>query len=63
MGGFGALALLLAAGGVFLFGIEPTDPMAFGTAAAVLALVLLGSAYLPARKAARADALAVLRAD
>jgi putative ABC transport system permease protein len=46
-----------------LFGIEPLDPVTFTTAAAVMALVGLFAALLPARRAASIDPLAALRED
>ncbi|HTM26804.1 MAG TPA: ABC transporter permease [Vicinamibacterales bacterium] len=46
-----------------LFGVSPFDPLALGTAAAFLTAVALGTAYRPARRAARLDPLAVLRAE
>ncbi len=54
------LARALAA---FLFGIGPGDPLTFGGAAAALAATVLVAAYLPARRAARANPLTVLRAE
>jgi predicted permease len=46
-----------------LFGVSPFDPLALGTAGAFLTAVALGTAYRPARRAARLDPLAVLRAE
>jgi predicted permease len=44
-----------------LFGVEAGDPVALAAAATVLAVVTLGSAYLPARRASRVDPMTVLR--
>jgi predicted permease len=56
---------LLAANGIrsMLFGIRFTDAVTHTTAVAVLALVAAIAAYLPARRAARVDPMAALRAD
>jgi putative ABC transport system permease protein len=45
----------------FLFGISTFHPAIFGGVVVVLAIVALMSAYLPARRAAKLDPLAVLR--
>jgi ABC-type antimicrobial peptide transport system permease subunit len=58
--------LALAAGRVlasFLQGVSPSDPRIFLAAGALLALVMLLTAYVPARRAAAADPLVALRHD
>ena len=47
----------------FLFGVTPLDPAAFATAAALLIVVALLAAYIPARRATRVDPLKALRAQ
>jgi len=61
----GALAALGLArfAASFLFGITPTDPMAFAIAALGLALSTFAAGYLPARRAARIDPMVALRCD
>jgi ABC-type antimicrobial peptide transport system permease subunit len=44
-----------------LFGVGAGDPSAIVVAAAVVAVVTLGAAYLPARRASRVDPMSVLR--
>ena len=46
-----------------LFGVTPTDPLVFATAAAVLGVAALLAAWLPARRAARVDPLIALRVE
>jgi predicted permease len=46
-----------------LFGVAPTDPVAFGAAIAVLLLVAAAGCIIPARRAARVDPLVALRGD
>jgi ABC-type antimicrobial peptide transport system permease subunit len=46
-----------------LFGLQATDPLTICAAAATLATVAAGTAYLPARRASRVDPMVVLRAE
>ncbi len=59
--GAAAAALLGRAAQSLLFGVAPADPLALAAAAVVLGAVMLGAAYLPARRAARVDPMSVLR--
>jgi putative ABC transport system permease protein len=69
IGGAGALAGLIIAGGVtrslrsLLFQVQPVDPSAFLTGVIVLIAVVLLAAYFPARRAAGADVVAGLRTE
>lgn len=44
-----------------LFEVNPSDPITFGAAATVLALVALAACYIPARRATRVNPLVALR--
>jgi predicted permease len=62
------IGLMLAAGAsqllaVFLFGVPPMDPIAFGSAAALFAAVGLAACYVPSRRATRVDPLIALRCE
>ena len=46
-----------------LFGVSATDPATFATVAGLLSAVALVASYLPARRAARVEPIAVLRAE
>ena len=69
MAGAGALAGLVVALGAsrllstLLFQVSPTDPASLGGAVAVLLLVAIIAAYIPARRATQIDPVEALRAD
>ena len=44
-----------------LYGLTPTDPVAFGAATALLGLVALAAGLVPALRAARIDPIVALR--
>jgi len=46
-----------------LFGVTPTDPLAFGAVVVVLVVTALVACQLPALRATRADPLTALRAE
>jgi predicted permease len=46
-----------------LYGVAPQDPLTMAAAGALLVLVALGAAYLPARRASRLDPMAALRRE
>jgi putative ABC transport system permease protein len=47
----------------FLFGVTPVDPVALTASAGVMMLAAVMACYLPARRAAGADPISVLRVD
>jgi predicted permease len=58
-GAFAATRLLRTA----LYGVSATDPLTFGSVAALLLLVTLLACWIPARRAARLDPVRALRQD
>jgi predicted permease len=61
--GFAGAWMLAATIRSFLFSVEPHDPVVFVSVAALLAVVGLVAAFVPARRAARVDPMVALRAD
>ena len=49
--------------GAMLFGVGPTDPATLAGASALLVVLALAAAWIPARGAARLDPLAALRTE
>ncbi len=49
--------------GRFLFEVAPADPLSLGGACAVMLLAALAACYVPAKRAADADPIVVLRAE
>jgi len=62
LGTAGALAAVRFARGL-LYGIAPTDPLTFGSVAALLMAVALAAALVPAAKASGIQPVEALRAD
>jgi predicted permease len=58
VGGALALGRLIAS---MLYGLKPWDPVTFGGAVLLLALVAVGATWIPARRAARVDPMRALR--
>ncbi|MGB2712739.1 MAG: ABC transporter permease [Vicinamibacterales bacterium] len=66
VGAVAGVGLALAGGRLvagFLHGLQPTDPVAVGAAAALMLLTATLTCYLPARRAARVDPMEALRAQ
>jgi putative ABC transport system permease protein len=59
LGSLGTARLLRA----FLFGITPTDPLVVATAIGLMTMAAVAACYLPARRAAGADPVSVLRIE
>jgi predicted permease len=62
LGTLGAVAATRLMRGL-LFGVGPTDPLAFGVAAVALLAVAVAAAWVPARRAARVSPVAAMRAE
>lgn len=62
VGAAGALALTRLMQDI-VFGVSPSDPVAFAAAVIVLLLVAFAACYIPARRAASVDPLQSLRAE
>jgi len=56
---YGATRLI----GSMLYGVAPTDVVAFGTAAMLLACAALAASWFPARRAARVDPMIAIRSE
>jgi ABC-type antimicrobial peptide transport system permease subunit len=61
--GAGAALLASRALASLLFGVAPHDPLTFAAVVVLLGLLGVAAAWLPARRAARLDPLAVLRTE
>jgi ABC-type lipoprotein release transport system permease subunit len=61
LGLLGAVGVGLVASSL-LYRVGPADPLSMALAAGVIAVVVLGASYLPARHAMRVDPAGVLRA-
>src|SRR4029077_1496735 len=63
--GIGVVGALIATRGMtsLLYGVSPTDPLIFVTVSVLLGAIAVGSSYVPARRASKADPLVALRAD
>jgi len=48
---------------LFLFGVNPFDPLTFGAVALILLLSGVGASYMPARRATKVDPLSALKAE
>jgi predicted permease len=62
-GGLGAAFYASRVVQSFLFETTPHDPVTFAVVAALMAITALAAAWLPARRAARVDPVAVLRVE
>jgi predicted permease len=61
--GLGLSAMLARAVSAIIFGVAPRDPLTYGATAAAVLIVALAACYLPARRAASSDPIALLRSE
>jgi ABC-type antimicrobial peptide transport system permease subunit len=61
LAGLAASVLFMRVLATFLYGVGATDPLALGAATVALLIIGLTAAFVPARRASRADPAAVLR--
>jgi predicted permease len=61
--GLGISALLAQAVSTIIFGVAPRDPLTYGVTAVAVFVVAIVACYLPARRAASSDPVALLRAE
>jgi ABC-type antimicrobial peptide transport system permease subunit len=61
--GLGLSALLGRALSGIMFGVAPRDPLTYGLTAAAVMIAALAACYLPGRRAASTDPVALLRAE
>jgi hypothetical protein len=61
--GLSVSAMLARAVSAIIFGVAPRDPLTYGVTAAAVLVVALAACYLPARRAAAADPVVLLRAE
>jgi putative ABC transport system permease protein len=61
--GLGISATLARAISAIIFGVAPRDPLTYGVTAAAVLVVAFAACYLPARRAASLDPVALLRAE
>jgi putative ABC transport system permease protein len=47
----------------FLYGVNPHDPLIFGTVTCLLAIAAFAACYLPARKTLKIDPIIALRTE